>query len=71
MERDDLHNARCSFCGKSESMVFRLIEGPDNVYICDECVALCNDLITAQDAFKDKTVKDDGMTLPKPMEIKA
>ncbi|MBQ7204106.1 MAG: ATP-dependent Clp protease ATP-binding subunit ClpX [Eubacterium sp.] len=72
MERDDLHSARCSFCGKSESMVYRLIEGPNNVYICDECVSLCNDLITAQDAFKEKTSNSDsaGMTLPKPMEIK-
>ena len=36
---------RCSFCGKSEAMVHKLIEGP-GVYICDECIALCNDILT-------------------------
>ena len=35
---------RCSFCGKSEAMVHKLIEGP-GVYICDECIALCNDIL--------------------------
>ncbi len=36
---------RCSFCGKSQDEVSRLIAGPRGVYICDECVALCNTLI--------------------------
>ncbi len=42
MARDDDRNyvARCSFCGKSESMVHKLIEGP-GVFICDECINLC------------------------------
>ena len=46
MAKDDgrTQMARCSFCGKSESMVNKLIEGPD-VYICDECIGLCNELI--------------------------
>src|SRR5207302_1875352 len=36
---------RCSFCGKSQEMVHRLIAGPGGVYICNECVALCTEII--------------------------
>jgi len=57
---------RCSFCGKSRTEVKRLIAGP-TVYICNECVDLCNDII-AEEWEEDKgpgTVK-----LPKPSEIK-
>jgi hypothetical protein len=36
---------RCSFCGKSQEQVQRLIAGPGGIYICNECVALCNDII--------------------------
>lgn len=72
MSRDDgrSHIARCSFCGKSESMVHKLIEGP-GVFICDECIGLCNDLIeesTRNTRPSDKSDKD--IVLPKPAEIK-
>lgn len=75
MARDDSRNniARCSFCGKSEAMVHKLIEGP-GVYICDECVSLCHDLITDIDRAKSSSVAnkaDDEQALPKPEEIKA
>ena len=72
MDRNDsMYAARCSFCGKSESMVYKLIEGPHDVYICDECVALCNDLISAQDEYSRKNDEVAGdVMLPKPMEIK-
>lgn len=61
--------AKCSFCGKSESMVHKLIEGP-GVYICDECISLCNDLISD---YPEPNLKsnDSDMVIPKPMEIKA
>jgi len=39
------HIYRCSFCSKSKDQVERLIAGPGGVYICDECVALCNQII--------------------------
>ena len=71
MAKDDSNfyqAAKCSFCGKNESMVSRLIEGPHGVYICDECVALCNDLIGAN--LAPKPSNDEDMVLPKPMEIK-
>ncbi|MCM0755800.1 ATP-dependent Clp protease ATP-binding subunit ClpX [Desulfovibrio aminophilus] len=56
----------CSFCGKSQSDVQRLIAGPD-VYICDECVSLCNDIM-AQETVSEEF--EDGRLLP-PQEIKA
>lgn len=36
----------CSFCGKPQEQVSRLIAGPNGVYICDQCVALCNEILT-------------------------
>ncbi|MGN0531669.1 MAG: ATP-dependent Clp protease ATP-binding subunit ClpX [Eubacterium sp.] len=71
MARDDSTStvARCSFCGKSESMVHKLIEGP-GVFICDECIALCNELINeATPRSSGSDISD--MVIPKPMEIKA
>ncbi|WP_027369730.1 ATP-dependent Clp protease ATP-binding subunit ClpX [Desulfovermiculus halophilus] len=55
----------CTFCGKSQESVQRLIAGPD-VYICDECVALCNDILT-QDKISEET--SEGRLLP-PSELK-
>ncbi len=57
----------CSFCGKSQDEVRKLIAGP-SVYVCDECVELCNDII--RDELEEDTDLDDG-ELPKPKEIKA
>lgn len=74
MARDDNYNrmTRCSFCGKSEAMVHKLIEGP-GVFICDECIRLCNDLIQSTELADapDKQGEDGDMVLPKPAEIKA
>ncbi len=58
---------RCSFCGRDQSEVEKLISGP-SVYICNECVALCNDIL-AEEAGKDAEKGRDG--LPKPREIKS
>ena len=57
---------RCSFCGKSRDEVKKLIAGP-TVYICDECVDLCNDII-AEEWEEEK--EESSSTLPKPAEIK-
>ena len=74
MARDDgrNHMARCSFCGKSESMVHKLIEGP-GVFICDECIGLCNNLINESpiDNRSASHKAEQDMVLPKPEEIKA
>lgn len=71
MSRDDAKNqiARCSFCGKSEAMVHKLIEGP-GVFICDECIALCNDLIERSSRGPKKLAQASDIVLPKPAEIK-
>jgi ATP-dependent Clp protease ATP-binding subunit ClpX len=57
----------CSFCGKSQDEVKKLIAGP-TVYICDECIELCNDII-AEEFEKEEAAK--LSTVPKPSEIKA
>ncbi|RMG14230.1 MAG: ATP-dependent Clp protease ATP-binding subunit ClpX [Deltaproteobacteria bacterium] len=57
----------CSFCGKSQKEVKKLIAGP-TVYICDECIGLCNDII---DEEMDREDTQDGkLRIPKPSEIK-
>jgi ATP-dependent Clp protease ATP-binding subunit ClpX len=63
---DDKKQLKCSFCGKSQDSVRRLIAGP-GVYICDECIELCSEIIA--DEFDDNTQLDVS-TLPKPIDIK-
>ncbi|WP_434359509.1 ATP-dependent protease ATP-binding subunit ClpX [Parasalinivibrio latis] len=58
----------CSFCGKSQHEVRKLIAGP-SVYICDECVDLCNDII--REEIKDIAPKRDSRELPTPHEIRS
>jgi ATP-dependent Clp protease ATP-binding subunit ClpX len=58
---------KCSFCGKYQDQVKRLIAGP-GVYICDECIELCHEIITEElDEDTEDTLKD----VPKPKDIKA
>ena len=57
----------CSFCGKSQHEVRKLIAGP-SVFICDECVELCNDII--REEIQEKPVSGSGSSLPTPHEIK-
>lgn len=65
--KDDDKLLYCSFCGKSQHEVRKLIAGPA-VYVCDECVELCNDII--KDELQDETSSFSGGRLPKPKEIK-
>jgi len=60
-------NLVCSFCGKSQDEVRKLIAGP-TVYICDECIDLCNDII-AEECDQDETLTSSS-SVPKPSEIK-
>jgi ATP-dependent Clp protease ATP-binding subunit ClpX len=57
---------KCSFCGKSQKQVKKLIAGP-GVYICDECIDLCNEIIEEELADGDEVKLDE---LPKPVEIR-
>ncbi len=63
-------SVRCSFCGKLQNDVKSLIAGP-GVYICDQCVALCEDIIADMDEEKQKESDLDFTSLKKPQEIKA
>jgi len=58
----------CSFCGKAQNEVRKLIAGP-TVYICDECVELCNDIISEENEV-DHSLDEKRKRLPKPTEIK-
>ena len=78
MPKHDDSRLKCSFCGKSQDQVKKLIAGPE-VYICDECVDLCNQILD-EEFFenKDKEGADaeaeasvDEKPIPKPHEIKA
>jgi ATP-dependent Clp protease ATP-binding subunit ClpX len=65
---------RCSFCGRTENQVSKLIAGPEGVYICDECVAICADIIDEsmpEDDYADSENSTEGINLLKPAEIKA
>ena len=68
---DENNELRCSFCGKPQSQVKRLISG-SGVYICNECVALCEDILASEESqgIRDGYI-DTGKPerLPKPKEI--
>ena len=61
---------RCSFCGKTEEQVRKLIAGPEGVYICDECVEICSEIIS-EEFFDDYAPNADDINLMKPREMKA
>ncbi len=67
-KRDDDANLSCSFCGKSQREVKKLIAGP-TVYICDECIELCNDIIAEE--YGTEEGAPSASRVPKPKEIKS
>ncbi len=62
---DEEKDLQCSFCGKQQQEVKRLVAGP-NVYICDECIEVCNEIVS-EDLLEE--VEDREFTLPRPAEI--
>ena len=66
-KRDDDANLSCSFCGKSQREVKKLIAGP-TVYICDECIELCNDIIAEEYSQEEQATTTS--LVPKPVDIK-
>ena len=64
---DDTKQLKCSFCGKSQDQVRRLVAGP-GVYICDECIALCEDILREEFSESDP-VMEETAELPKPRDI--
>lgn len=61
---------RCSFCNKSQDQVRKLIAGPAGVYICDECVDICADIIEEEYEEEEEILENDEINLLKPVEIK-
>ncbi len=64
---DEKKQLKCSFCGKSQEQVKRLVAGP-GVYICDECIELCSEII--EEEFEEAKTDTELNDIPKPKEIK-
>lgn len=63
---------RCSFCGKTQDQVKKLIAGSNNVFICDECIELCGEILDEEfDGQEDEGFDWDSINLLKPKEMKA
>ncbi len=68
--RNSNQNVRCSFCGKAQEMVKRIVAGP-NAYICDECIAVCNNILEDEHYEDDLGYEDvKSEDIPTPAEIK-
>ncbi len=68
--RNNNQNVRCSFCGKAQEMVKRIVAGP-NAYICDECIAVCNNIMEDENYEDDLGYEDvKSEDIPTPAEIK-
>ena len=68
-KNDEKKSVRCSFCGKHQDQVARIIAGP-GAYICNECVQLCMDILGEGAAHQEETCCDIPEKLPKPSDIK-
>jgi len=64
---DDKKQLKCSFCGKTQEQVKRLVAGP-GVYICDECIELCSEII--EEEFEETKFDGELNEIPKPKDIK-
>tara|TARA_B100001248_G_scaffold260915_1_gene250517 strand:- start:5840 stop:7132 length:1293 start_codon:yes stop_codon:yes gene_type:complete len=67
-KKENYSNLNCSFCGKSQKEVKKLIAGP-GVYICDECIDLCNDIIE-EEKEREVSQQDGAFKVPRPIDIK-
>ena len=68
-KNDTPKNVRCSFCGKAQESVRKIVAGP-GVYICDECIDLCNSIIEAEIYDEENEKYEWGEEIPNPQEIK-
>ncbi len=67
MKLNDNEQLFCSFCGKQKELTKRLIAGPNGIYICDECIEICQQVINED---QEKEASNDSVRLLKPVEIK-
>ena len=61
---------RCSFCGKTQDQVRKMIAGTGNVFICDECIELCGEILEEELGEEEEAPDFSGINLLKPKEIK-
>ena len=66
---DNNKQFRCSFCNKTQDQIRKLVAGPKGVYICDECIEVCTEIM--EDEFEDYNEDNQEINLMKPMEMKA
>lgn len=66
-EEENKGDLVCSFCGRTQDMVRKLVAGP-GVYICDECIELCNEIV--EEESREREQDEEARDLPKPKEIK-
>ena len=67
--KNNENRVRCSFCGKAQDQVRKLIAGPNGIYICDECVDICADII--EEEYEEEPASEEmEINLLKPVEIK-
>ena len=67
------NGVRCSFCGKPESQVRKIIAGPNGVYICDECIEICSEIVDDEfgpDEEDSQEADEFQINLKKPEELK-
>ena len=65
------NGVRCSFCGKPESQVRKIIAGPNGVYICDECIEICDEILAEELEDDFGMSGEEEINLLKPEEIKS
>ncbi|MBR3133923.1 MAG: ATP-dependent Clp protease ATP-binding subunit ClpX [Clostridia bacterium] len=73
MAKGNEKNIRCSFCGKQQSAVKKIIAGPAGIFICDECIKTCEGILESEDYYEEeeKYVINEEAKLPTPQEIKS
>ena len=71
MAGKNFEKVRCSFCNKTEDQVRKLIAGPGGVYICDECIDVCSEIVEDELAEEDMQLAQSEINLRTPKEIKA
>ena len=67
MKQDERNTVKCSFCGKTQDQVKRLIAGPNDIYICNECISLCETIISEE---MESEAASGDIVLHKPKEMK-
>ncbi len=71
MSKSIEREVKCSFCGKPQNAVKKMVAGPSGIFICDECIKVCKSLVDEDDFEDDKYIINNEKKLPTPKEIKS